>query len=211
MLWTDEHAANLKKYLETRTLPQGLGDKESACSIAAINLAINGKLTDDIPDCMSEVLGEAIIPLQDAIPGDMRNSDRYRAMLQRAPGTGRDKEEERVKVLMDWMWGTVLPQVQPYADKNGFGDEWRKMCKERTREASKGAAHAAHAAYASAHSSACADAARASARVYAAAYVTFDSTRAAHEVAYAARSAAHGADFWQTVDTIGVLERMIEV
>lgn len=175
MLWTDEHAANLKSYLETHTLPGGLGDKESACSIAAINLAINGKLTDDIPDCMSVVLGEAIIPLQDAIPGDMRNSDRYRAMLQRAPGTGRDKEKERLEVLTDWMWGTVLPQVQPYADENSFGDEWRKMCEERTLEAHK-------AAYA-----------------------------AAHEAAYAARSAAHGADFWQTVDTIGVLERMIEV
>ena len=186
MIWTDEHAANLKSYLETHTLPSGVGDRESACSIAAINLAIDGKLTDDIPDCMCEVLGSTIISLQDAIPDDMRNSARYRAMLQRAPGTGRDKEEERLEVLMGWMRGTVSPEVQRYADENGFGDEWRKMCKERTS--------------ASAHAASTAAPTAANAAAYAA--------YAAAAYAYASYSKG---DFWQTVDPIGVLERMIEV
>lgn len=168
MIWTEEHAANLKEYLETRTLPSGLGTEESACSIAAINLAINCKLTDKIPDCMSAVLGVAIIELQDAMPDDMRNSVRYRAMLMAAPGTGREKEEKRLAVLMDWMWETVLPQVQRLAEKGGFGDEWRIMCEQRTEE---------HAAFAYAR--------------------------------YAVTASAYG--FWQTVDPIGVLERMIEV
>ena len=143
MLWTENHAANLKQYLETHTLPSGLGDEESACSIAAINLAINGRLTDKIPDCMSKVLGRAIIRLQDAIPDDMRNSDRYRAMLMTAPGTGSDKEQERLAVLMNWMWGTVLPQLQTVADVHGFGDEWRRMCDERTTNAAAAASAAA--------------------------------------------------------------------
>ncbi len=212
MLWTDEHAANLKSYLETHHLPIGLGTEESACSIAAINLAISGELTDDIPDCMSKVLGKAIIGLQDAMPDDMRNSDRYRAMLMTAPGTGRDKEQERLAVLMDWMWGTVLPQVQPLADEKGFGDEWRRMCDERTTNAASAARAAAYAP-----ARAASDAATAAAYAYAASAAAYAAD--AYAAAYAASRAAFTAyaasaardHFWQTVDPIGVLERMIEV
>ena len=214
MLWTDEHAANLKSYLETHHLPIGLGTEESACSIAAINLAINGKLTDNIPDCMSALLGKAIIKLQDAMPDDMRNSVRYRAMLLSAPGTGRDKEQERLAVLMDWMWGTVLPQVQPLADERGFGDEWRRMCDERTTNA---ASAARAAAYAYAATGAASDAATAAAYAYAAtaaAYAAdaYAAASAAFRAAFTASAASAARDhFWQTVDPIGVLERMIEV
>lgn len=202
MIWTKEHAANLEQYLETHTLPVGLGSKERACSIAVINLAISGELTDTIPDCMSKVLGKAIIPLQDGIPNDMRNSARYRAMLQRAPGTGRDKEEERLEVLMDWMWGTVLPKLQPYADDNGFGDEWHKVCDERTEtaaEAAEAAIYTADARFVEVAATYAAAAARfaADAAVY---------TADADRVYFIKRN-----DFWQEVDTIGVLERMIAV
>jgi len=60
--------------LASMHLPSGLGDEEAACSIAAINLALSGKLTDEIPDCMSEVIGKWIIRIQDSMPDDMRNS-----------------------------------------------------------------------------------------------------------------------------------------
>ena len=212
MLWTEDHAANLKEYLETHQLPKGLGTEESACSIAAINLAINGKLTDNIPDCMSALLGKAIIKLQDAMPDDMRNSVRYRAMLLSAPGTGRDKEQERLAVLMDWMWGTVLPQVQPLADERGFGDEWRRMCDERTTNAASAARAAAYAP-----ARAASDAATAAAYAYAAtaaAYAAdaYAAASAAFRAAFTASAASAARDhFWQTVDPIGVLERMIEV
>jgi len=175
MIWTKEHDAKLKQYLETHTLSVGLGTEESACSLAAINLATSGELTDKIPDCMSEVLGRAINSLQDAIHGDMRNSARYRAMLQRAPGTGRDKEQERLEVLLEWVWGTVLPKLQPMADNNGFGDKWRTMCEKRTFAAAEAAAYAA---------------------LYA---------------AYCAASIIGRNNFWEEIDPIGVLERMIEV
>jgi len=142
-LYTPEVRAKLEDYLSTHDLPYGLGDEESACSIAAINLALFGKLTDDIPVCMSEVLGRATIALQDSMPADMRNSDRYKAWLPTAVGTGRNYEEERLVVLLDWMWGTVLPQLQGLADEKGFGKEWRRMCEERTVEAAARAARAA--------------------------------------------------------------------
>jgi hypothetical protein len=70
------------------TLPSGLGTEESACSIAAINLALTGELTDDIPDCMSEVIGRWIIPTQDAMPAELRNSPRWKSLLPLAAGTG---------------------------------------------------------------------------------------------------------------------------
>jgi hypothetical protein len=62
--FTQEHRAKLEEYLATHTLPSGVGTKESACSLAAINLALSGELTDEIPDCMSDVLGTAAMVLQ---------------------------------------------------------------------------------------------------------------------------------------------------
>ncbi|MGL5733857.1 MAG: hypothetical protein ACRCYS_03230, partial [Beijerinckiaceae bacterium] len=50
------------------TLSQGLGDKDNACSVAAINLALSGTLSDDIPACMSRVIGRWIIRTQDSMP-----------------------------------------------------------------------------------------------------------------------------------------------
>ena len=141
--YTPEKRDALADYLATHPIAKGIGTEESACSLAAINLALTGKLTDDIPDCMSLVLGRATIILQDAMPDDMRNSEHYRAWLVTAPGTGRDREKERLGVILDWMWGTVLPQVQPVADQGGFGVEWARMCEERSCNAAGAAACAA--------------------------------------------------------------------
>jgi hypothetical protein len=96
--FTQEHKAKLEQYLATHTLPSGLGSKESACSIAAINLAVSGELTDEIPDCMSGVLGTAAVVLQDAMPSEMRNSLRYKTLLPDMAGTGREHEQERLAI-----------------------------------------------------------------------------------------------------------------
>ena len=212
-IYTPEIRAKLERYLATHNLPKGMGSEESACSIAAINLAISGKMTDEIPDCMSEVIGCATITLQDAMPDDMRNSARYKAWLPTAVGTGRDREQERLKILMDWMWGTVLPRLQAFADEKGFGGEWRTMCDERTAGAADAAARAADAAFAATRA---ADAAvDAAARVAAdaadavadAVAVAVAATRAADAADYAATRAVDAA-FWEKIDPIGVLERM---
>jgi hypothetical protein len=141
----EQHTAIAAK-LAGMTLPSGLGNEEAACSIAAINLALTGELTDDIPDCMSKVIGKWIIEVQDSMPDNMRNSDRWKSLLPRAAGTGRAKEKERLAIILDWMWGAVLPTLQPLADKHGFGREWRTMTTERTKAAAEAAREAAEAA-----------------------------------------------------------------
>ena len=220
MQYTPEAQHKLKEYLDTHDLPAGLGTEESACSIAAINLAMTGELTDDIPKCMSEVLGRSTIHLQDAMPEEMRNSKRYKEWLPKAAGTGRDREHERADVLLEWMWSVVLPELQPLADNNGFGTEWQKMCRERTPYACADAYAAARAAAAYAADAADAAAAARAADAAAATYAARAAARAAAAAAYAARAAAaayaaraaaaatDSPTFWQDVDTIGVLERM---
>jgi hypothetical protein len=210
---TIEQQQAIAAKLAGMTLPSGLGDEEAACSIAAINLALSGKLTDDIPPCMSEVLGKWIISVQDAMPDTMRNSERWKQLLPLAAGTGRAKEKERLQIILDWMWGTVLPTLQPLADKHGFGREWQTMTAERTEAAAEAAADAATYAAAEAWAAhAAAEAARAAAaeaaRADAAAYAAADAA-AAREAAWAAAYAAR-ADVWQTFDPCGLLEKLIK-
>lgn len=188
--FTDEHRTKLIAYLETHDLPSGLGDEHGACTLAAIRLAYDGQLNDEVIDCMSPVLGKAAMRLQDVMPDEMRNSARYKALIPNMPGTGRELEAERLAVLMDWMWTVVLPQLQPIADNGGFGAEWRDMCETKTPDAAKTAAYAADAARTAAGAGAAAD--------YAADYAAAD----------AADYAAARRTFWEAVDPIGVLERM---
>jgi hypothetical protein len=143
---TPAQEASIAAYLKGRHIPAGVGTAESACSVAAINLALTGRLTDAIPACMSLVVGRWIIVIQDAMPDAMRNGEPWRALLPRAAGTGRAREAQRLAIIMDWMWGTVLPQLQPVADAGGYGDAWARMCSERTEEAAAARAAAARAA-----------------------------------------------------------------
>lgn len=192
---TPEATMKLEAYLATHTLCEGLGTEESACSIAAINLAISGQLTDDIPDCMSVAIGKWIIVIQDAMPDDMRNSDRWKSLLPLAAGTGQDHEKERLEIILDWMWG-VLARLQPLADAKGFGDAWRTMLTERTSAAANAAADAAREA-------ACAAEWAADATAYAAACDTACAAADAEAIGHA--------EFWDAIDPGGLLERLINV
>ena len=173
----------ISAYLQGRHIPAGLGTKEEACSIAAINLALTGELTDTIPACMSEVIGQWIIVVQDAMPDDMRNSQQWRELLPLAAGTGRAKEKERLDIIFAWMWDAVLPLLQTIADSNCFGVEWKTMCAEKTQAAAE-AAWAAEAARA----------ARAAEAAWAAG---------------AARAAAEAA--WDKFNPVDLLQRLVEV
>jgi hypothetical protein len=207
---TLEQQQAIAEKLANMTLPSGLGNQEAACSIAAINLALSGKLTDEIPPCMSKVIGKWIIGVQDSMPADMRNSERWKSLLPLAAGTGRDKEQKRLAIILDWMWGTVLPTLQPLADERGFGREWQAMTTDRTPEAANAAAARA-AVYA-------AWAARAAARaaVYAAwaaraaAWAVYAAWAAAAWAAAAANEAADAAA-WETFDPPALLEKLINV
>jgi hypothetical protein len=185
---TTEQQASIASKLASMHLPSGLGDEHSACSIAAINLALSGRLTDEIPDWMSEVIGQWIIVVQDAMPDDVRNSERWKSLLPLAAGTGRDRERERLKIILDWMWDIVLPSLQPLAGQHGFGKQWQKMTTERTAESANAAAMATS-----------------EATVLTAAH------RAAARAAEVAARVAAGVAAWANFDPCGLLERLIKI
>ena len=225
-------------FLAHRHLASGLGTAEEPCSIAAINLALTGHLTDDIPPCMSRVVGCWIIRVQDAMPDAVRNSRDWKALLPLAAGTGRDpaQERRRVALLLDWIWTDVLPPLQSLADEQGFGDEWRTMLTERNEAAADAAAAAAAAGAAAADAAtaaaaaawaAAADAAAAAAAAAwtaaaaawsaAAADAAADAADVAAAVAARAADAAAAeaaeaarADFWLRADPISALRRLVE-
>jgi hypothetical protein len=199
---TQADQTKIAELVNCMTLCYGIGTRESACSIAAINLALSGRLTDDIPECMSEVIGNWIIRIQDSMPDSVRNSREWKSLLPQAAGTGRSHETQRSKIILEWMWCKVLPQLQSTANTQGFGESWQTMCTEKTAAAaadaaSADAARAARAARAAAYSAA-------AAADVAAAYAA----RAA-DAAYAAAYAAD--DFWTQVNPAGLLKQLVEV
>jgi hypothetical protein len=202
---TKEQQQAILSWVSTHGIPSGLGTAEAACSIASINLALTGELTDRIPDCMSPVIGRWIIRVQDAMPADMRNGAEWKHLLPLAAGTGQEHEAERRQIVMGWMWVTVLPYLQALADKRGFGEKWRAMCQQKTRAAAKEAQHAAAAAYADA-------AYAAAAAAYAAADADADADADAYAAAYAAAAAAAAKDqAWKHFNPCEVLRRLIKV
>ncbi len=141
---TDADRERIADYLRDRHIPTGIGTAESACSVAAINIALSGRLTDDIPGCMCPVIGRWMIVAQDAMPDDMRNSPEWRALIPLAAGTRNPGlEQRRAEIALDWLWSVVLPYHQRAADAGGYGDAWRRMCKERTEAAAAAAGEAA--------------------------------------------------------------------
>lgn len=128
---SQEEVAKIIKRLEKTYLPKGLGSKMNACSIASINLALSGHLTDKIPDCMSDVIGRWIVATQDRMPDAMRNSKEWKALLPWAAGTGKELEKERRDLILNWIWDVILPRFQIKACKLGLGPEWAAMLKHR--------------------------------------------------------------------------------
>lgn len=134
---TNKQIQAIQNFLRGRHIPAGVGNRLESCSIASINLALTGTLTDAIPDCMSLVIGKAIIRLQDSMPNMMRNSLRWKQLLPSAAGTGREKEHVRLAILLDWMWTVVLPLLQDTANTGGFGSQWMSMLSDKTEAAAE--------------------------------------------------------------------------
>ena len=215
VIFTPEAFVRLTSYLATHDLPAGLGDWESACSIAAINIAISGRLSDDIPACMSMVIGKWIVVIQDAMPDAIRNSPDWKALLPLAAGTGRKLEEQRTAIALAWMWDVVLPQLQPTADVEGFGPEWRRMCVKKTRVAAANAAYkictVAPFSYSTSFHAAASHAANAACpSPWDKPYTTVESALAL-AVDSASAAAPDRVGFWATVNPCAVLRMMIEV
>lgn len=99
---TPEQQKAIAAMLAEMPLSRGIGDRFSCCSIAAINLALNNRHTDDIPMCMSPVIGNWIIRVQDEMPWEMRNGATWKGLLSLAAGTGREFEQERGLIASEW-------------------------------------------------------------------------------------------------------------
>lgn len=111
---TPEQHQDIAATLANMTLSSGIGDWASPCSIAAINIALTNTLTDDIPLCMSLVIGNWIIGVQDEMPWAMRNSATWKGLLPLAAGTGREFEQERGLIASEW---AVPEQVEALTTK----------------------------------------------------------------------------------------------
>jgi hypothetical protein len=197
--------AAIRAYLKDRHIVAGLGNEENSCSIAGMNAARGYGLTDRIAEVDSLVVGEWIIRIQDAMPDGMRNSAEWRKLLPLAAGLGRAYEKERRELILDWMWGTVLPTLQHRAESHGYGPQWLAMTVDRTTasariaRAAADAADAAHAADAAAYAAyAAADAAHAAAAA--------DAAHAAAAAAAAMREAR-----WTTINPPALLKKLIAV
>lgn len=117
---------NIQKFVNSHQISKGVGTYESACSIASINLALTGKLADNIPDCMSPIIGHWIISVQDQVSHAMRNTVEWRALLPFAAGTGRnpEKEIERVRILRAWFHEN-MHIANDVLDAHGLGEKWK--------------------------------------------------------------------------------------
>jgi hypothetical protein len=130
---TQQQEAAIREWLAKHpTLSVGVGTAESACSVAAINAALTGDVTAHVPHCMSAVIGQFIGHVQDAMPELLRNGQAWKSLLPLAAGTGRTHESERVAVLLDWIFGEVLPMLYRIARDSRIQSEWWRMTTERS-------------------------------------------------------------------------------
>ena len=199
MITTKQETAIRDMLASMPELAVGLGTKEQACSLGALNLALTGMLTDEVPECMSVVIGRWVIRVQDMmLPAD-RDSAAWRGLLVLAAGTGRAHEPARIAIVMDWMWDALATR-QSHADAHGFGEAWATMLRERTPLSARAADVAADA-------DAAAEAADAAA--YAAAAVATSAYAAA--ATYAGAAAAAYAVAGTTLDPVSLLRRLVAV
>jgi hypothetical protein len=201
----------IKTYLETHRLSAGLGTPESTCTIAAINLAISGRITSSRPDCVCPVIHKWVIPIQDAMPDHIRNNGWTKLVPLIAGSYAPEKEQARKNIILQWMWGVVLPQLTPIAEKHGFAKEWLTMLELKTSDAARVAARVAGMEGAASRVAARAAgmAARAGAGMAAiAAYAAYAGADAAH--ADNANANAN-AGYWEAVNPTALLASLLSV
>jgi hypothetical protein len=112
----------------------------------ARSLALASTIQNEIPADTSEIIGTWIICVQDDMTDDIGTSQQWQSLRPLAAGTGRNLEQKRLSMVMDWMWGTLLPTMQATAQECGFGQEWLHMTTHRTLGAATAAEAAARAA-----------------------------------------------------------------
>ncbi len=104
----------------------GVGTEKSPCSIAAINLALSGRLTDDVPECASPARCAFVIRLQDRLPAAIRDSAEWRAALPLLAGT-RGMSEDLRPILIPWLWERLADPAVIAAVPERALPAWRAM------------------------------------------------------------------------------------
>ena len=211
----------IRAYLPGVELTHGVGtDAQHACTIAAINLALSDRLTDETPDCADEALCRWVIPVQDAMPAEMleagdEHGDRWRALIPCIAGTRDDgREEARRELFLAWMWDRLGDEAVVAAVPLAARPAWETMLRERTVGAAKSAATAAKSATAAAYAAnlaaytAAYTAAAADLAAYAAKSAATTANLAAYTAAYTAADAAVAA-YWRRADPAGLLLRLV--
>lgn len=123
-------------------------------------------------------------------------------------------EQERLAIVLDWMWGTVLPYYQPVADKGKFGKVWQVMCQKRTERAAWDAEWAAACALIRDKPGAYQGRIIAQTAAYAAIDDQWVGTSALYAGVVAAEVAVGSADAdaaWEHFDPCGLLAKLVEV
>ena len=146
--WTSDADHALRTFLSNpkTLLSPEFGSPDKPCSIGALNLALTGKPSHRIPDCVHEMIGDWIRFIQPAIPPHILNSpDWYSALLlaaNSAPKPGFKPyvyllnlfhNDKRINVLNDWLWTDILPLLQPFATRYDFASEWQSMLAHKKR------------------------------------------------------------------------------
>ena len=180
-------------------LSVGVGNEEEMCTIAAINMALTGRVSDDTHPCISPVIRGWVIVTQDAMPDAIRDSEAWRECVPLIAGSAASAEIERARVerIMAWMWDALgddafLPDYARQA--------WDYMLSERTTRA-------AHAAYVASGNSAAKYGALATRAAAKAAHAAAEAARATRAAAKAAKAAP--ATYWQRRDPAGMLAELV--
>ena len=144
--------AKVADLLETVTLVHGLGTAAEPCTVAAVNLALTGKLTDECPDCVCPVLHAWVIPVQDTMPLDLLNAPEWLTLVPLLAGSKSTPEVEQARAerIMEWMWDRLGDEAVLAGVPEAARLAWDRMLNERTAAAAR-AARAAGAARAAAY------------------------------------------------------------
>jgi len=140
MIIADEQMAKLKEEFEQTPLTQGLdSETKQLCTVALINWTLTGKLTDQDPlDCMSPVLREYVISVQDLLPLVMLdpNDDhgqRWRMVAPLLAGSVNDElEQRRCEAIIDWMWAGLTNHTFGPTLSGPSLSLWEKMLEQRS-------------------------------------------------------------------------------
>jgi hypothetical protein len=95
----------------------------------AINMGMTNEDSDEIPGCMSTIIGIFIKMMEKYAEKSLLNSAEYKDLIVISAFTGKDpiQEKKRLEILFEYIWKTVFPYVQPIAEKHGFGDYWKGL------------------------------------------------------------------------------------